>query len=235
MFFRRIVFSSLCVGVITGGVYGIFQFTRIAPIMQAAEQYEVAPDIAVSNEHRWTRYDEAQRSLYSMASNILIGTALSMLLMALMAVHNLKTSKPKVKLLSGIGWGVAGLLALFVAPALLGMHPEIPGARTAALTSRQLWWLFGVLATALGIAVIYYAPSKFKFGGVLIAGLPHLAGAPERAEPRFFNDAPQAVAALTALSNDFYLMTAIGAVIFFLLLGALSGYASNRLINIQPV
>ena len=239
MLFRHIIFSSLFTGIIAGLVYGLFQASQISPIIYAAEAFEVSQPATQSADHDahnhshddedWAPEDGIERKLYTMGSTILASISFAIILIALMCWHNLKSSKPKVTWLSGLGWGLALMLSFFVAPAMFGLHPEVPGTQAAQLEHRQIWWLFCVIATALGLVALYYLPMKFKPVGVVLIILPHLLGAPHSSsELTFANQDPAAIEALTALSKQFYSMTSIGMLLFCLCLGALSGFAVNR-------
>lgn len=244
MIFRNIVFSALAVGLITGILYGVFQQARISPIIHAAERYEaVGPEAGHSHGEEgeaahahepWAPADGAQRTLFTIGANVLTGFAFAIFLISLMALHNQKSDKPPVNAVTGAGWGVAVLLAVFVAPAMFGLHPEVPGTEAAALEARQAWWLFSAIATGTGIAVLYYAPLKFKVTGAVLIVLPHVFGAPQpEGGLSFANTDPEAVAALTELSHRFFWMTAAGMVMFCLLLGVLSGFMTRRFVKLD--
>ena len=150
-----------------------------------------------------------------------------------MALHNLKANKPNITPLSGAAWGVSAMLAFFVAPALFGLHPEVPGTVAATLENRQGWWALCVALTAAGIAVFYYAPLKLKLGGIVLVAIPHIMGAPMPEQQGFANPDPVAIAALSELSAQFYLLSAIGMGIFFVIIGALSGFAVQRFVKLD--
>lgn len=251
MAFRNILLSAIMVGLFSGLLYGLFQHFQISPIIYAAEDYEApeqtmaqsaTPDIS-SHDHghdnghhhdeaAWEPSDGTERIGYTVGADIAIGIAYSIFMISLMALHNLKASKPQVTPLSGAFWGISAMLAFFVAPAMFGLHPEVPGTEAAALENRQGWWFLCVALTAVGIAVLYYAPIKLKLGGVILAAIPHLMGAPIPKEHGFANTDPVAVAALSELTAQFYLLTGIGMAIFFILIGALSGFAVQRFVKL---
>ncbi|MGB3148254.1 MAG: CbtA family protein [Paracoccaceae bacterium] len=79
----------------------------------------------------------------------------------------------------GILWGLAGFVALQLAPAI-GLAPELPGTMAADLAARQIWWAGTVLATAAGLAGLAYGRGfgALVLGCILLAA-PHLIGAPE--------------------------------------------------------
>lgn len=248
MIFRNIIFSAVLVGLVSGLIYGVFQQTQLSPIIYAAEKFEVNKSTQISlheknidsltsqTETAWLPNNGAERIFWTMLANILTGISFALVMLSLMAVHNLKSNKPKVDIVQGIGWGAVGLLAIFVAPTLIGLHPEVPGTIAIGLEHRQGWWLFCVLSTMLGSAVIYYTPIKFKALGIVLAVIPHILVAPIHAQLIFENTDPVAIAHLNDLSQQFFSMTAIGTTLFFIVLGAGSGLAVNKFIklNIQP-
>ncbi|MEM7293510.1 MAG: CbtA family protein, partial [Pseudomonadota bacterium] len=222
-----------------------FQHLFVTPIILEAEAYEVAEpegeeaqatdshDGHTHSHEGWGPEDGAERTFYSMLSNVLISFSFALLLISAMALHNHKASKPPVNAVRGLAWGFAAMLAMFVAPALLGLHPEVPGTVAAHLEHRQVWWIFCGIATAVGLAVLYYAPALYKLAGIALIAIPHLVGAPHPSELSFANTDPDAVTALTALTEQFYTMTAVGMLLFFLLLGAASGFSTRRFVRFE--
>ena len=128
-------------------------------------------------------------------------------------------------------WGLGLLASFFVAPALLGIHPEIPGTVAPSLEHRQAWWIFCAVFTCVGLLVLYYGKGFYKSIGLVLLVAPHMVGAPIHEQLTFMNEDPEAVTALTELSGQFVLMTTIGMVLFFVPLGALSGIAASRLVR----
>jgi len=157
MFFRRLVMVSLLVGFVSGLVLTLGQQWKVAPIIFAAEEYEIAdaaPEAAHSHapvasqesahahdEEAWAPKDGAERFLFSVLSNVLMGVGFSVVLMAVMGQMQLSgiTRSTPVK---GVLWGLGGFIAFFAAPGL-GLPPEIPGVQAAALDSRQGCWPSG--------------------------------------------------------------------------------------------
>lgn len=241
MTFRNILLSAIMVGIISGLAYGLFQQSQISPIIFAAEVYEVAEEPtafseghshAIAEPEAWGPKDGPERTLYTYSADVAAGIAFALVMISLMALHNLKANKPKLNALTGAAWGIAAMLSLFVSPALFGLHPEVPGTEAAALEARQLWWVLCVAASLLGVAFLYYSPLKLKPGGFLIAAIPHLVGAPLPEHHGFANTAPDAVKALSELSIQFYSLTAVGMLVFYLLVGSLSGAAVKRFVKL---
>ncbi len=250
MILRNILLSAIVVGLFTGLFYGLFQQSQINPIIYAAEEFEVAEEEPVVQAHShgaeasqghhhhdeeaWSPADGFERIAYTLGADIAIAIAYAIMMISLMAFHDLKANnKPKINTLQGTAWGIVAMLAFFVAPAMFGLHPEVPGTEAAVLEGRQTWWLICAILTATGIAVLYYAPMKFKAGGIVLAALPHLIGAPMPEQHGFANTDPAAVEALTQLTSQFYSLTAIGMVIFFVLLGSMSGFVVKRFVKLQ--
>ena len=239
MTLRNLILSALMVGVISGLCYGLFQQLQVNPLIYAAEVYEVAePAAATANDghshdhgEAWGPEDGMPRMAFTLGSNITIAFALALIMISLMALHNQKSLKPKLNALRGAAWGIVAMFCFFVAPAMLGLHPEVPGTNAAELESRQIWWLFCALASALGIAVVYYGSVLLKAVGVLIVAAPHLIGAPLPTEHGFANTDPVAVQALTELTSQFYMMTAIGMLILFIIMGVLSGLSLKKFVH----
>jgi cobalt transporter subunit CbtA len=247
MSFKNIVYSSLIVGVISGAVYGLFQQLAVNPIIYAAEVFEISAQPGTptestdnhshgsGNSHEAVAHEIGgpenglQRIASTFISNILISMSFSMIMIAAMAIHNQKSTKRPVDWKSGILWGLSALLAVYVSPTLLGIHPEIPGTIGGLLKDHQIWWITCCASTLLGLAFLYYANNWLKLGGFALLVAPHIIGAPGPSSPRYANTDPAAIAALNQLTGEFLIMTSIGMLIFFILIGALSGLASARI------
>jgi len=242
MTLRDLILSALMVGIISGLGYGLFQQLQINPIIYAAETFEVAEPATAGNSdghsghshdhsEAWAPQDGMPRIISTLIANISIAFALALIMISLMALHNEKSNKPKINTFTGVIWGGAALYSFFAAPALLGLHPEVPGTNAAALENRQLWWLFCTFASASGIAIVYYAVKFYKIAGVVLIALPHLIGAPMPSEHGFANTSPEAVQTLSELTGQFYLMTSIGMVILFVMMGALSSFSLAKFVQ----
>lgn len=247
MIFRNIVFSAVVVGIIAGSLYGLFQQLQINPIIYAAEAYEVnsaeikagghahgSGSVQAAHDHgeAWAPNDGVERILSTLVANILVAIAFSLLMISVMSLHNLKSNKPRLNCKTGIIWGAGLMLSIFVAPSLLGLHPEIPGTISQALGQRQIWWVISVLATAAGLLLLYYGSAVFKITAVAWLALPQILGAPVSSTHGYANTDPAAIEALHQLSNQFVIMTTIGMTIFCTLIGALCGFACSRFVRV---
>lgn len=233
--FKNIIVSAMIVGVIAGALLGALQNFTTTPIIIAAEFYEVTADPSAEADghghshgdeeaEAWGPKDGFERTAYTIFASILTAVGFAMLVIAAMAFTK------KTSLLSGLLFGLAGYLSFYVAPAM-GLLPEIPGTIAANLEGRQGWWLMTVILTAAGLACLAFMPQLFKLFGIALIAIPHILGAPLPEHHGFANTHPEAVAALTDLSNEFILMTAISLFIFWVVLGMLSGYVAKRFVE----
>ena len=239
MLFRRIIFSAVCLGLLTGLLMSLFQYFGVTPIIIAAEQYEVQVPAgghgghshggqhqAVQPPAEWEPADGVERNVYTVISNVLAAIGFSALLLALMA----QFQSQGITLLNpakGVLWGLAGFAIMFVVPSL-GMPPEIPGLEAAAIEHRQSWWLLAVLSAAIALALICYAPVLFKVLGAGLLVLPHVIGAPHPEGSPFNHPDPQIIEALSALHQQFIIASALSSLLFWLVLGAACGWVLNR-------
>ena len=93
----------------------------------------------------------------------------------------------------GLLWGIAGFVAVQLAPAM-GLEPELPGTLAAPLLDRQIWWAGTALCSGAALVMLGYGRSLLWVA--LAAGLlvvPHIIGAPEL--PTFSGVAPPELAA----------------------------------------
>jgi len=258
MLFRRIVLSALLIGVLSGLLLSGAQRWQVIPIIGAAESYEQAraprtaePAHAAGHTHAaadgpaaghphdagaWAPADGAERIAFTVLSNVLSASGLALLmLVSMMAAQRYgaatgRHGPARLDWRSGLLWGLAGYAVFFVAPAL-GLPPEIPGAEAAAFESRRLWWVFTVVSTAAGFALLAFGRSPWRWVGLALVAVPHVIGAPHLGTSPFADYPAQAAGRMTALARDFVWATALANAAFWLALGALSGWAAKRYVK----
>lgn len=249
MIFRNIIFSACLVGLMVGVLLTVAQSLGVTPIIYAAEVYEVADTLVPetvseaghshgSGEHHheseaWAPEDGTERTFFTLVSNVLAGIGFAAVLLALMSQLQIM-GVTRVSLLKGMAWGLAGFAVFFAVPGI-GLPPEIPGVQAAALEHRQGWWLFAVVGSGLGLAMLAFAPKWFKLLGVLAIALPFLIGAPAHPGPEFTHPDADAVAALTELHHQFIVASGLANLLFWLALGVLSAWLLNRFILKEEV
>lgn len=243
MIFRQIVFYALFVGVISGSFLTVAQLWKVIPIIHIAESYEtqgseslittaknVESDSHSHDHSAWGPSDGVERSAFTLMSNIL--TAMGFALFVLVAMIYSSKIKTALKWQHGLLWGIAGYLTFFLAPSI-GMPPEIPGSMSASLESRQLWWLFSVICTAVGLAGLAFGktPWKWLFPALLV--LPYLVSVPQAPENSFPGKSPEAILELEQLTNQFFSATAISNATLWITLGIASIWAVRRIVSPQ--
>ncbi|WP_192180446.1 CbtA family protein [Mesorhizobium amorphae] len=231
--FRSIVFASVLVGLIVGVAVSAAQFLGTSQLILKAEVYEKAGEAAEqqaaasSEDHSvmaahdlraeaWEPADGLERRAYTVVANVLTAIGYALVLTGIIAIRG----KP-VTWREGLIWGLAGFACVMLAP-MLGLPPELPGAPSAPLADRQIWWMGTAFATAvsIGLAVLVRKPWAVV-AAVVLAAIPHLIGAPA---------APDGAHALApeALERQFIENAVMTSLVFWLLLGSLSGTLLRR-------
>ncbi len=211
--------TSLVVGLLLT----LFQQIQVIPAVLEAEGYEpAASSHSAAHPHKkdekaeWEPNEGLERNLFTAAANVVIALGFALLLGAAVALRGITLNWR-----SGLLWGLAGYAVFFVAPSL-GLHPELPGTEAANLQWRQVWWVATVICTASGLALIFLNQRHMLSAlGVILIVAPHLVGAPQ----------PDLHSALAPenLIQAFVIATIISNAVFWLLLGGLYGFFSQKL------
>ena len=219
----RIVTTALFAGFITGFIAAALQFWLAQPLLLHAELFEngtlqhFGSAAAGTAAHAdWPGFDPMRDGL-SLLFTALIYTGYAFLLTAAIAFADERGHGITPR--SGLIWGIAGFVAVQLAPAL-GLPPELPGAGAAEVAARQVWWFGTVAATALGLWLIAFGKSPITWAIALFAlAAPHAIGAPEPAT--FVGPVPPEIAAHFAAR-------ALGVgLAAWAILGLLAGYFWN--------
>lgn len=231
MIFRRTIFSAVIIGLLAGLTLSMFQILTVNPIIFEAETYEVeeAHDHASHNHHHnaeaWAPTDGTERTLYTIIANISAGIGFAAVLLALMSQLQLQ-GITQLNLLKGLAWGAAGFIVFFAAPGI-GLPPEIPGIQAQPLEHRQGWWLLTIVAVALGLMILAFAPLKLKVLGILSVALPYLVPIPRHQGSTFTHPDAAALEALTRLHQEFIVASGVSNMAFWLVLGFASAWLLN--------
>lgn len=204
--FRKLALISLLAGIIAGLLLTVLQHYLTQPLIFSAEQLEIPTP---QHSQEWQPTEGFQRNFFTFLFNTLTGLGFSLLLSAGMYLKNHNSY------LRGLAWGLAGYAVFFIAPSL-GLPPELPGTESAALLSRQTWWLFTALLTAGGLFCLCFGATRnSKLSGLVLLIVPHLIGAPQ---PAFEGSlAPE------TLQHQFVIFSALNNGIFWLVLGVIVG------------
>lgn len=219
----RVLTAALLAGFVAGLIVSIVQAWQTQPLIGSAEIFESVEsahavteghDAAGHDAEAWSPADGAERWIWTIASNVLIGVGFACVLAGAMTLSSRPATLP-----AGALWGLAGFAVFSVAPAI-GMPPALPGMETASLQDRQLWWIGTAIATAAGLwLVVLVRDRRLKALGALLLALPHLVGAP----PMVFGEEaalPPELAARFAVATLFVsalFWTALGATLGWLL------------------
>jgi len=205
---RYLVLVGLLAGLAAGVATTAVQAPTVAPLILAAEAFE--PDHGAADHP----HSSIERSALTLLANTLAGVGFGLLLAA---GYNLRN---RGGLRAGLGWGLAGFAAFYLAPAL-GLPPSLPGSALAELGARQAWWLGTAVASAGGLALLFLGRAAWlRICGAALLLLPHLIGAPRPDSPL--------VGPPAELAHAFMLWSALCAAVFWLVLGALSGWLFAR-------
>lgn len=183
----RSVLAALVAGILAGLLVAVIHQVRLSPLIAAAEVYEqqtagseTAHSHAAgtpenhSHDDGWQPTEGFQRIALTTVSWALTGAAFGLLLAAV----SLLAAIP-ITLRNAFVWGACGFLAASIAPAA-GIAPALPGMPETDLTARQLWWVFTVAATGLGMVLVV---KKWSWAMLAVAlfmvALPHVIGAPQ--------------------------------------------------------
>ena len=218
--FRSVVFAALCAGLLSGVFATVAHQIGTVPLILQAETYEKPSEPAVAAAHThsgaWVPENGSERTAYTLLADILTGVGFALLLGA-----GLTLCGGGVGWRRGLLWGLAGFATFAVAPSL-GLPPQLPGSEAAPLFERQLWWLGTTIATGAGLALIAFTTrAPWAIVATVLIVLPHLYGAPE---PPEHNGAVPA-----ALAHHFVIAATVANFLFWLILGASTGYFHERL------
>jgi cobalt transporter subunit CbtA len=161
---RVLLLPALAGGIAAGTLAAILQQIFLVPMILQAEAVELG-----GAEHV---HHDIERVLYTGLFDCIGAFGFALLLAALFAWRGTGSWK------RGLAYGLAGYASFALAPAL-GLPPELPGADSAALLARQVWWVGTALATAAGIACIAMTRAReIRAAGLMLLVLPHVVGAP---------------------------------------------------------
>lgn len=181
---RTTLLAALVSGLLAGLVFFAVQGVSTRPLIVQAEvlEHAAAPvhahGVAGAHQHAhaWEPAHGAERTLYTLAADVLIGIGFGFLLVGAVGLSGRGVGPG-----SGLLWGLAGFVVFAAAPAM-GLPPEPPGAEAADLVSRQVWWAGTALATAAGLwALLLQDRLWVALLGLVAIAMPHVIGAPEAA------------------------------------------------------
>jgi cobalt transporter subunit CbtA len=228
--FRSIVFTAVVAGALVGAAVTLAQQLGTVPLILKGEVYERAAEpaaaksaaAATAHEHgdhehnaAWEPKEGFERNAFTAAANVLTAIGFALVLAGIFALR-----AHTVTWYEGLLWGLAGFIAFTVAPSL-GLPPELPGVPAAPLGERQVWWVATAAATAAGLGLLFLKRSPWAvLLGLCLIAVPHAIGAPHL--ERVHTDVPE------ALSRQFIAAVTLTSLLFWTLLGSLTGIFYRR-------
>jgi cobalt transporter subunit CbtA len=221
--FRALFFAALIAGTAAGAMASVIQAGKIWPLIAAAEVLEAAAP--PHHDHGapapvWSPEGPLRPAL-TVLFNIIAGLGFGLIMNALSGLWTLQSGRAFTAS-DGALWGAAGFAAFSLAPAF-GLPPELPGMVGGELIERQIWWIATGCCTAGGIALLHCLTGPRRSVGIALIVLPHLIGAPHA-------DGHGAIPGEMAAT---FAAASLGAsAVFWVVLGWVSGWAQQRLIQI---
>ncbi|HUY26880.1 MAG TPA: CbtA family protein [Candidatus Binataceae bacterium] len=210
----RTLYAALVAGAAAGVLLFVLQSWTTLPLIHQAERYETGQAPVHTHSHANEPSDnQLVRAAYTATGDVLVGIGFAMLLTAMYALSG------KSGLGRGLLWGLAGFATFHLAPALI-VPPSIPALELAPLSIRQAAWLTAAFCTGLGLAIFAFGPIAAKVGGLLLLFLPSVLF-------RFFFSVSGSgipSPALSALEHLFVVYVLGDFLLFWLVLGAISGW-----------
>jgi cobalt transporter subunit CbtA len=234
----RVILAALLAGIAAGLFYGAVQHVRLTPLILEAEKYEnaggghshdhaaatttttqSAPVTEAAPEKKaWAPADGAERTFYTFIASIVAAAGFAAMLAGISILSGIQIT-PR----NGLIWGIAGFLAVHLAPAA-SLPPELPGMPAGDLLARQAWWVGTIVATSLAIWLFTQRNEMWaKVTAVILVALPHIIGAPM--PPTHESGVP------AVLSAEFAANTLAVAALMWLAIGGFLGFAMDRFVK----
>lgn len=222
---QKLLTSAVFAGVAAGLIAALLQFVFVVPTLLEGELFETGARVhfgangspesergtpGLGNE--WARHG------LTIAFNMVTYVGFGFLLLAGMLLAEMR-DLIKVTPRQGLIWGLAGFLAVQMAPAI-GLPPELPGTIAAEIGPRQSWWLGTIVASGVGLWMIAFGRSFIPLIGIALLLAPHVIGAPHL--DRFYGIAPP------ELASDFVTLSLGTAAAGWTVLGFFCAYFWTR-------
>lgn len=217
---KKLLTGALIAGVASGLIASALQFMFVIPLILEGELFESGARIHFGSGSPQSPAgspglgNDWSRHLMTVTFDVVTYTAYGLIITSLMAVAQRQGHLVNAR--RGAIWGLAGFIAVQLAPAI-GLPPELPGTIAPEVLPRQIWWSATILATAVALWLFAFGKGwlPIAIGAVLIL-VPQLVGAPHL-DTYWGVAAPELAAEFATRSLGF-------AAIGWTLLGAIAGY-----------
>ncbi|MGO9452202.1 MAG: CbtA family protein [Candidatus Binataceae bacterium] len=208
------VSTALLAGFLAGLCLFVIQRSSTLPLIHAAETYEKAS----SPESRPDAFaTEPLRSISTLLGDVFVAVGFGLIVTGIYTVSGNDGWK------FGLLMGLAGFVTFDLAPAVV-VPPAVPGMEVASLALRQTGWLVAVASTVTGIILIFYLSGLARLSGLLFLVLPGVVF--RLLVPISAPTTP--LGSLALLDRAFVTRTLGVMLVFWLILGTLSGYLFTR-------
>jgi cobalt transporter subunit CbtA len=208
------VSTALLAGFLAGLCLFVIQRSSTQPLIRSAETYEKASSL----ESRSDAFAmEPLRSISTFLGDVFLAVGFGLI------VTGIYTACGSGGWKLGLLVGLAGFVTFHLAPAVV-VPPAVPGMEVAPLALRQTAWLVAVASAVTGIILFFYLSGLARLSGLLILVLPGVVF-------RFLVPlaAPSTPLPSLALIDRAFVTRTLGVMlVFWLILGTLSGYLFAR-------
>ena len=200
--------TALVAGVLAGLCLFVLQRSLTLPLIRSAETFEKTGGLESSDAFAM----EPLRSISTALGDVLMAIGFGLIVAGIYTVIGSGGWKP------GLLIGLAGFVTFDMAPALV-VPAAVPGMEVASLSLRQTAWLVAVGSAAMGIILFFFLSGLARLFGLLFFVVPGVVfrllvrlGTPSTPVP-----------SLASIDRAFVTRTLGVMLVFWLILGALSG------------
>jgi cobalt transporter subunit CbtA len=258
MLFIRIIWSSLAVALVVGSVQTGMQRLQAAPLILAAEVFEVQktqtpspspapmpmPALAApvqgvaadAHEHEhehgtakeWEPSNGAERMAWTWVANSLHALSMALLVFAVMGAWRYLRGSALSALTLAGAVAGAGWLSFYLWPAL-GLPAQLPGMDAAPLQARQVWSVLAVASAVAACALAGFGRAQWRWPvAAILLALPFVVGAPQLGGDALVGFSPAAQTALAQLLAQFFWATTWVSLSFWLTMGLACAWVFKR-------
>jgi cobalt transporter subunit CbtA len=211
--FQNLMAVAILSGALAGFALFVFQQFSVVPLIRTAEAYE---SNTAHEDEGWQPANGWQRTSLTAIATVLSGIGFASMLFGVVALTGTALNPQR-----GALFGLAGFVCFNLAPAI-GLPPRPPGVPVADLYARQIWWGGTVIATAVGLWLIFghRRALGLRIGGGIFLLTPHLIGAPT---------ATRQYIVPTRLLSRFTAVSLVTMGLFWLLVGTIGGFLYKRI------
>jgi cobalt transporter subunit CbtA len=210
----RTISTALVAGLLAGVCLFLIQRASTLPLIHIAETYE-NPSSAESALDAFAK--EPLRSLSTLLGDVFVAIGFGLILTGIYAASG------KDGWLQGLLFGLGGFATFHLAPSML-TPPALPGMQVAPLILRQTGWLMMTISAMMGLVLLFYFTGLARLAGILFFVIAATVF-------RFLLPISPATTpshSLALLDRVFVMRTLASLLVFWLILGIVSGYLFAR-------